>query len=438
MPPSRTSAATSNEYYPSDQNVLNRRRRNDAFLGRMLSEHRRERWGALGAGMWASVRIGLDARYAFRSQRRGIGEYVAALLAHLPAVANEDDRFVLFVDRQANRQALPITDPRFTVQVLATSNPLLWEEIALPAAARRARLDLLHLTSNYGPSRPPCPTVYTIHDTIEFLRSSFGRPNLSFRHALGRNVRVRTLPAQARRAQAIITVSKTSRGDIARWLGVAPEGVRVIPLGVSDEFRPAADPGAVRMALHDAGFPPEVPFVLALGALDPRKNGAVLIDAFQRVHEVMPELELRVIGIERPDAYPVPFPACPDWLRLTGFVSRATLIVLLQAASVFVYPSLYEGFGLPPLQAMACGAPVIVSDHPALVETIGDAAVRFAATDAEALATAILGVLTDPAERARLAHGGPEHAGCFTWGKTARETYATYRAALLRAQGSAA
>lgn len=388
--------------------------------------------------MRAPVRIGLDARYAFRSNRRGIGEYVAALIAHLPMVCDESDRFVLFVDRQAELDTVDISDERLDVRPLPTANPLMWEEVALPRAVRSAQIDLLHLTSNYGPTRISCPTIYTVHDTIEFVRTSFGRPNLSWRHALGRNVRVRTLPVQARRARAIITVSEASKRDIEHWLGVSPERIRVIPLAVSDDFRPADDLMALRPLLAQAGFDPDARYVLALGALDPRKNGATLIRAFQRVQALQPAYELRIIGIERPEAYPVPLEPTPPWLRLLGFVPRPTLVALLQAATVFVYPSLYEGFGLPPIQAMACGVPVIVSDNAALTEVIGEAAIRFPATEPEALADALLRLLGDAGERACLTRAGLERATRFSWHETAKATYAAYGAALSPRQDTAA
>jgi glycosyltransferase involved in cell wall biosynthesis len=384
------------------------------------------------------VHIGLDARYAFRANRRGIGEYVAALIRHLPAVAADADRFILYVDHQADLDAVAIDDPRFTVRQLSVANPLLWEEVALPRAARGDGIQLLHLTSNYGPSRPPCPTVYTIHDTIEFLRGSFGRPNLSWRHALGRNIRVRTLPYQARNAQLVITVSETSKRDIQRWLGVPADRIHVIPLGVSEEFRPAPSLNEAFTTLAEAGFHRNVPYILALGALDPRKNGSMLIRAFERVYEARPEYELRIVGIENPDAYPLPILPKPSWLHLSGFVPRATLVALMQAATIFVYPSLYEGFGLPPLQAMACGTPVIVSDHPAIAEAVEDGAIRASASNLHGLAGRILQLLEDEGLRHSLAGSGMIRAMRFRWRETARKTYAAYRTALRAAQGSAA
>lgn len=384
------------------------------------------------------MRIGLDARYAFREQRRGIGEYVAALIRHLPAVSDERDEFLLFVDRPADLRAVKTIDTRFVVKTLAASNPLLWEEISLPRAARRSAVDLLHLTSNYGPTLAPCPTIYTVHDTIEFLRASFGPSDLSWRHALGRNIRVHTLPRQARRAKVIITVSETSKRDIEHWLGVSRERIRVIPLAVSEEFRPAPDSNTVRTVLSDAGIDPDTPYVLALGALDPRKNGETLIRAFAHVHKARPDVALRIVGIERLKEYPIPLNPTPTWLHLHGFVPRHVLVALLQGACVFAYPSLYEGFGLPPIQAMACGVPVVVSDHAALAESIGTAAVRFPASDSEALADVLLRLLADEGECARLAKAGLDRAAQFTWRATVTRTYQAYRAAFGRSHGPAA
>ena len=286
------------------------------------------------------MRIGIDARYAFRTGRRGIGSYVAALLTHLPAAAAPSDTFILYIDGRADAGALALPDPRFQVRPLAARNPLLFEEVALPLAAAGDRLDLLHLPANYGPSFPPCPTVHTVHDLIEWLRPAFSRARLSFRHGAGRAVRMRTLPWQARRARRVITVSAASRHDLVRILRLPPAHVAVVPLGVDGDLGPA-DPAGAREALRQAGLPVPERYALGLGALDPRKNGPFLMRAFARAQPGLGEAELWITGVERLGDYPLPFAQPPPWLRVQGFLDRATLVRLLQGCSAFVYPSLY-------------------------------------------------------------------------------------------------
>ena len=372
------------------------------------------------------MRVGIDARYGFRRRRRGIGEYVAALLAHLPAVASDRDEFVLYVDRAADMDALPLPDPRFHLRRLGTRNPLVWEEITLPWAAARDRLDLLHLTSNYGPTCPPCPTVYTVHDLIEFIRPALGPLRLPLRHRAGRAVRIRTLPGQLRRASRVITVSAASRGDLVRIVGLREDVIRVISHGISPEFVPPGDHRIARRRLTEAGVQTPDRYILALGALDPRKNGPFLIRAVAKVRSRMPDLCLWIAGVERPEMYSLPIASAPEWLTILGYVDSSTLVSLFQGTAAFVYPSLYEGFGLPVLQAMACGAPVLASSRSSIPEISGGAAVLFDPCSEEDLAQKLVLVLSDEAVRRDRVNAGLTHAKGFTWAEAGRKTYAVY------------
>ena len=374
------------------------------------------------------MRIGLDARYGFRDERRGIGNYIGVLLRHLPQVADPSDEFILYIDAPARAEALEVADPRFRVRRLPASNPLTFEEWALPRAAREDRLDLLHLTSNYGPSLAPCPTVYTIHDLIEWVRPTFSREHLSFRHGAGRAVRMRTLPGQARRARRIITISTQSRDDLVRILGLRPERIRIVPQGINAELVPG-DPAAVRAALRAEGYPVPDRYVLALGALDPRKNGPFLMRAFARAQPELGDVGLWIVGVERLEDYPLPVAAPGPWLTVKGFVGRETLVRLLQGATAFVFPSLYEGFGLPVLEAMACNVPVLASNRSSVPEIAGEAAVLFDPQDEEGLAREFVRVLNDPDRLAAMAKEGLAHSKAFTCLATTQATYEVYREA---------
>ena len=373
------------------------------------------------------VRLGIDARYAFRQSRRGIGEYVAELLRHLPACAAADDEFLLYLDGPADPGALVLPDGRFRLRQLGAGNPLLWEEVALPVAAAQDGLDLLHLTANYGPSLRPCPTVYTIHDLIEFLRPTLGPMRLPLRHAAGRAVRVRTLPRQARGARRVITISEASRQDLLRILHLRNERVVVIPQGVSEALRPAADAAAARESLRAQGYRVPERYVLAMGALDPRKNGPFLLRAFARARADLPDVSLWVVGVERPAEYPLPFATAPDWLVLDGFLPREALVRALQGAAAFAYPSLYEGFGLPVLEAMACGVPVLSSDSSALPEVVGGAGLLFDPRSEPQLAAALRRLLGDPALAESCRAAARAQVARFSWAATAEKTYAVYR-----------
>lgn len=376
------------------------------------------------------MRVGIDARYGFRNCRRGIGEYVAALLCHLPQVAAECDKFFLYVDGPADLQSLRLPDSRFQLRHLRIANPLLWEEVALPTAAAQDRLDLLHMTSNYGPSFSPCATIYTIHDLIEFIRPELGPMSLSLRHAAGRAVRLRTLPRQAREARRVITISQASGDDLIRILRIRANRLRVIPQGVSDGLCAPVSVPRVHAALRAEGYAVPNRYVLAMGALDPRKNGSFLMRGFAEVHEEFPDVGLVMVGVERQSEYTVPFINYPSWLSVHGFVPRETLIRFVQGATIFAYPSLYEGFGLPVLEAMACGVPVLVSNSSSLPEVVGRAGVMFDPRDQGQLTDGLRRLLRDPDLRAACVAASKEQVNRFSWIETTRRTYEVYREAL--------
>ncbi len=367
------------------------------------------------------MRIGIDARYAFRAERRGIGEYVAQLLTHL--AADDDMEVFAYVDGGACLDALALPPGQFHIRTLGVSNPMLFEEVHLPRAAAADRLDLLHLTSNYGPTIAPCPTVYTIQDLIEFMRGEIGPWRIDWRHSLGRAVRQRTLPLQARRAQMIITPSRATLRDVVRLLNV-PEGrIRVIPYG-APEIEPADDVLALRVQLRSRGYPIPDQYVLTLAALDPRKNYEVVIDAFRDQVRSFPKAELWLVGIEEPALlakYHEP------WIRAYGYLPRQDLLDLLRASNAFVFPSKYEGFGFPALEAMTAGVPLLASGSSSIPEITGDCAYLFQPNDANALAYGLRQVFVGQDDVERRRTQALQRAKTFTWKTTAREHREVYR-----------
>jgi glycosyltransferase involved in cell wall biosynthesis len=274
-----------------------------------------------------------------------------------------------------------------------------WEQLVLPA--RAARAPALLCPANLAPLAHP-RNVVVIHDAAALRHPEW----YSKAYAAWQR---RILPALARRALHVVTVSEFSRGELSGLLGLAPGRISVVAGGVDPAFSPAADPEPARRALGLTR-----PYVLCVASQTARKNLRALVPAAAAL--ARDGVEVVVAGGHRPQ-----FAREPglDALRRLGAVPDALLPGLYAGAEAFGLPSLYEGFGLPVLEAMACGTPVVAADATALPETAGGAA-RLAPPEGEAFGQALTGLLADEAERARLRAAGLARARPFTWDGTAR------------------
>lgn len=291
------------------------------------------------------------------------------------------------------------------------------------------QMDLLHGLAFATPLASACPTVVTVHD-LSFLRfpDAFRRFNRLY---LGAVTRVST-----RKAARVITVSESTRQDVIRWCGVPGERVVVVPNGVTEEFCPAP-PAQVAEFRARRELPER--FILFLGTLEPRKNLKRLLDAYAiwlRSHGTPPvDAPLLVIAGAKGWFYETIFAqvndlALNDRVLFPGYVPADELPWWYRAAELFVYPSLFEGFGLPVLEAIACGTPTITSNTSSLPEVAGDAALQVDPIDSEALAAAMARVLAEPALAEQMRAAGLRQAARFSWTRTAAETTAIYRTVL--------
>ncbi len=368
-------------------------------------------------------RIGLNAHLFSLSESyrsAGVSRYIQKLLEYLPRV-DDAARYVAFLDKRA--PAFPGWQVRRSWW--RTASPparIAWEQLAQPWAARRAKLDLLHAPVYVGPLLSPCPQVVTVHDLSFYLF-----PELF--HPLKRSYLQRAVRVTARRALRVIADSASTQADIVRILGVAQERVTVIPVGVGEEMAPA-DPAAIQAFRRQHELPDH--FILFLGTLEPRKNIPLLLQAYALLLAREPNTPYRLVIAGGKGWYYDRIDAAASRLGLAGkviypgYVPQTDLPLWYNAADVFVYPSLYEGFGLPPLEAMACGAPVIVSNSSSLPEVVGEAGVIVEPNDPQALAEAIRAVLGDEQRRCALRQAGLEQARRYTWANTARQTAQLY------------
>ncbi|MEW5957642.1 MAG: glycosyltransferase family 1 protein [Chloroflexota bacterium] len=375
------------------------------------------------------IRIGLNAHLlSLRQSYRGAGIswYMVNLLKNLAQASPDSLEYHAFLgDHDFQEPSL-----RLHLSQWPTHRPvarILWEQLVQPLALRRAGIDLLHALAFVTPLAATCPAVVTVYD-LSFLRypdafRPFNRWYLS-----------RFTAASVRRAQAVIAISESTRQDVIELLGAAPERVHTIYCGVGREFRPLPRP---EVAAFKAARRLPDPLVLYLGTLEPRKNVEGLIRAYARWRQQDPTAPPLFLAGGQGWYYTKIFQLV-DTLKLTehirfpGYIPQEELPLWYNAAVLFVYPSHFEGFGLPVLEAMACGTPVITSTAASLPEVAGvdGAAWLVEPADIEALARAMAELMSQPDRRAAMSAQGQHRATGFQWEKTARETVAVYQKVL--------
>lgn len=290
--------------------------------------------------------------------------------------------------------------------------------LAIPASAWHSKCDVLHMTTYVAPPFSVRPTVVTVHDLSYLV----------YPQAFSRRVRTMLttlVPISVRRASRVIAVSEHTKRDLIRFYGLAPDKIAVTPLAPGPNFRqiPNASELALPKGLHE-------PFILAVGNLEPRKNLDRLLQAFGvLVRDGSFGGQLVLVGKGSGGAgilAKARREGLESKIALTGFIPEPDLVLLYNRANLFVYPSLYEGFGLPPIEAMACGCPVVASAASVLPETLGDAALLVDPDSVNDLARAMSSVLADADLAQRLRQKGIQRAGRLTWHQTAARTHSVY------------
>jgi glycosyltransferase involved in cell wall biosynthesis len=373
-------------------------------------------------------RIAINAQLLHGGQSyrsAGIHTYTEQTLRHLTQ-ADPDLHYTLFTSHPPRD-----LDPAIAIEATRwnTERPalrILWEQIAQPRAVRRVKADVLHATAFVGPIVQSCPTVLTIYDLSFALFPQF------FRGLRQTYLRLGTRTS-ARHAKRIIAISDNTRRDIARLYNVPLDKIDLAYPGVDQTLgrRSAVE---VERFCHEKSLPAK--FLLFLGTLEPRENLSMLIRAFAQMKNECPDAKLVLAGgigwLADEIFEAVKLAGVEDRVIFAGFVAEEEKPLWYSAATAFVYPSIYEGFGLPPLEAMACGTPVIVSSAASLPEVVGDAGVTIDPKDVGAWAAAMSRVWKDETHRAELTNRGLRQAKKFTWLAAARSITATYRQAIER------
>jgi len=370
-----------------------------------------------------SMRIGIDAT-ALPPQPVGAGNYIVQLVRALARLECEDE-FVVFA--QAGKASLlGVADrPSFRISAVPDYSPaarLIWEQSALPLFVRRHKIDVFHSLHYTRPLWLPCKSVVTFHDMTFFL----------FPHLHTRSKRLffpLVIRASGKLANALIAVSENTRQDAIRLVGIPPEKIFTALLGVDRSFGQIKDRERLSEIREKYSLPER--FILYVGLVEPRKNLPVLIRAYRALLEVQRDFDLVVVGrfgwMSEGILGEVAQLGLNERVRFAGYVPREDLPGVYNLSSLFVYPTRYEGFGLPALEAMACGVPVVTTDVSSMPEIVGDAGLLVEPDSEGALIDAMVEVLADPGLSATMAAKGLERAKQFTWERTASETLRVYQ-----------
>jgi len=385
------------------------------------------------------MKIGINALF-FQYPSVGTGQYMTHLLKALSQNDTQNEYVLLGPElTEGTPEATtlfpyqPQSMPHFIAQ-RENIQKVVWEQVAGPAAAHKAGVDVFHVPYFAPPLFPRTPTVVTIHDVIPLLLPAY-QPDARVKMYMSLVARA------AQSATMVITVSQHARQDIIETLKLPEDRVRVIYEAASEEYQPVTD--SQRLADVRARYGLKERYVLYLGGLDQRKNVPRLIQAFAQLYGKLGDPHLQLLVVGNPDKqkgplFPDPRPVAAD-LGMTGqiiyrYIEEEDKPAIYSGASVFVSPSLYEGFGLPPLEAMSCGTPVACSNRTSLPEVVGDAALTFDPENVRDMMEAMRRIITDDALRADLRARSLQRATQFSWNKAANETIAVYEETYARSK----
>jgi glycosyltransferase involved in cell wall biosynthesis len=365
------------------------------------------------------MRVAIDAR---KLHDFGIGTYIRNLLRQLARI-DHDTEYVLLCG-EADIGVAAQLGPNFRAVLEPSPNYSIREQIHVPWVLRRERPDLYHAPHYVLPAAVSCSSVVTIHDCIHLMFPQYLPNRMAYAYARAQ------MWTAAHRSDCILTVSDASKRDILHLFNVPPEKIVVVYNAIDAHFSLTPAPEAVARVRER--YQLNHRFVLYVGNIKPHKNLVRLIEAFNELRSGdLEDVKLLIIGDEISK-----LPALRravhrhklhKHVRFLGYVPDDQLAVLYRLAAVFVFPSLYEGFGLPPLEAMASGTPVVTSNVSSLPEVVGDAAVLVDPHDVDSIVAGLRSVLTDPVRAEEMRRKGLERAREFSWERSVAKTLEVYK-----------
>ena len=372
------------------------------------------------------MRIAIDA-HSVGNQLAGNETYAVNLIEALAEV-DQSNQYTLYVTRQSAIDRFANRWPNFNVKRTVPHTPLVRIPVTLSAELRRNPVDVLHVQYT-APPLAPCSVVATIHDlSFEHLPETFNRRSRA-------QLRL-TVRRTARKAAQILTLSEFSRRDIVDTYRIAPDRVSVTPAAAPSHFKPIEDETELRKIREIYGI--ERDYILSVSSIQPRKNLIRLIEAYSCLRGLRPEgklPQLVLVGkrgwLDNETFRAAQRHSANNDITFTGYVVEKDLPALYSGATCFVYPSFFEGFGLPVLEAMQCGAPVIAGNRTSIPEVVGKAGLLFDPFDTNSLVQALTRMLDNSEYRAALRIQGLERAREFDWKQTARMTLQAYQKAVV-------
>jgi glycosyltransferase involved in cell wall biosynthesis len=370
------------------------------------------------------LRIAIDAH----SVGTGLGgnESYATNLIEALAQIDTVNSYTLYVTQREAAERFSNRWPNFVVRSTLPHTPLLRIPLTLTSELRKNPVDVLHVQFT-APPFAPCPVIVSIHDlSFEHLPQTFKRRSRT-------QLRL-TVRRSARKAAQVLALSEHARSDIISTYGISSEKVTAIPLAAPAHFGPVTDETELQRIRQTYGIQSD--YILSVGSIQPRKNLSRLISAYSSLRHAQPEGKLPQLVLVGKCAWlydetlrTIKELGLSNSVTMTGYVPEVDLPALYSGALCFVYPSYFEGFGLPPLEAMKCGTPVIVGNRTSLPEVVGDAAMLVNPFDVDDIASAMGKVIGDSSLRSQLRFKGLERSRLFDWRETARQTLAVYKKA---------
>lgn len=371
------------------------------------------------------MKIGIEAQRLFRPHKHGMDIVALELIRALQLIDAQNEYFI-FVKADEDRNCL-VETPNFHIIELPSFNYILWEQILLPFYAQKYGIEVLHCTSNTAPLFISIPLLLTLHDVI-FMEKTVGKNTASNYQKFGNLYRKWLVPKIIRKCKQIVTISAIEKLNIIKTLGLNNESVTVVHNGVSGRFGVKSSSEQIEQVRSQWNL--ETDFFLFLGNVEPRKNVFNTVSAFVLFAEKNSQVKLVITGLNAAFVEnilsKIGKKALLNRFVITGFVPENVLHTLYAEAKVFLYPSLREGFGLPILEAMAFGTPVVTSNISSMPEVAGEAAFLVNPFSVEAIALGMETAYENKSLRQKKIDLGYLRLGMFTWQKTAEQMINLY------------